>query len=206
MNMHTTIVAAVPQVSQSDWYEMLATRDSSARDLKHYNDTVLLPLEDELERTSPRPDLCFVIEAMSGQVARYPVPANDLHRWDNHWSPLVRRKAKEVREAWLAYRAVCDRLGWDAACAESERLCSIQCGFEHELVIKPAPDLAALLWKLEHLFGAEAREDHEFCDSWCPEFVNALMVDARRLLTAIDAPLLSWAAQAGLQQPQANVG
>lgn len=46
MNMHTTIVAAVPQVSQSDWYEMLATRDSSARDLKHYNDTVLLPLED----------------------------------------------------------------------------------------------------------------------------------------------------------------
>lgn len=76
MNMHTTIVATVPKVSHSDWYEMLAACESSARNLKHYNGTVLLPLEDEFERTPPRPDLCFVIEAMSGQVARHPVPTN----------------------------------------------------------------------------------------------------------------------------------
>lgn len=205
MNMHTSIVVAAPRDSHTDWYETLAARDSSVRDLKHYNDTVLWPLDEELERTSPRPDLCFVIEAMNGQVARYPVPANDLHRWDNHWSPLVRRKAKEVRESWLDYRAVCDRLGWDAACAESDRRCTVQCDFERELVIKPAPDLAALLWKLEYLFGAEARKDDEFCDSWCPEFVNALMDDARRLLTDIDAPLLTWAARVSLQQPQVDV-
>ena len=89
MNMHTSIVVAAPRDSHTDWYDTLAARDSSVRDLKHYNDTVLWPLDEELERTSPRPDLCFVIEAMSGQVARYPVPANDLHQWDNHWSPMV---------------------------------------------------------------------------------------------------------------------
>lgn len=54
---------------------------------------------------------------------------------------------------------------WDAVCNESERLCGIQCSLETQLILMPAPDLTALMWKLEHLFGTETRKPEDYRDS-----------------------------------------
>jgi hypothetical protein len=193
MNVHISIVTEAHHTARSSWEEALANRDAAKRAYDHYHTTVWLPLADELDRISPRPDLSFEIEARSGQVARYLVPANDLHAWDDHWSPVFRQKAAAVREAWLAYRADCERLGWDAACDESERLCNIQCVLESSLILMPAPDQTALMWKLEHLFGPETRKPEDYCDAWCAEWINAVMDDAGRLLAPSDGPLFAWA-------------
>ena len=46
----------------------------------------------------------------------------------------------------------------------------------------PAPDLPALLWKLEYLFGKPGSDGH--CEPWTNHVVQAVMADARRLLAA----------------------
>lgn len=180
MNMHTSLACSGDNDGRLAWDELLAKRDAAKRAYDDYDAAIWRPLADELDRISPRPDLTFEIEARSGQVARYFVPANDLHAWDNHFSPLFREKAARVREAWLAHRAVCERLGWDEACVESERLCAIQCELEGKLILMPAPNVSALMWKLEHLFGPEARREDDYCSAWCADWINAVMDDARK--------------------------
>jgi hypothetical protein len=184
MNMHVTILSPDAIMPRQVWDELVARRDAAKQALERFNTTVLNPLDEELDRLAPHPDLHFTVEAANGQTARYFLPADELDRFDNHWSPLVQRKAAQLRGAWLSYLTVRDRLGWDAACEESERLCSVQCDLEHELVVMPAPDQAALLWKLEHLFGLEARNEDDFCAAWCASFINTVMEDARRFLVA----------------------
>lgn len=198
MNIHASI--ATEATAHNAWDEALANRNAAKRAYDHYHTAVWLPLAEELDRISPRPSLTFEIEARNGQVARYLLPANDLYSWDDHWSPLFRQKATAVREAWLAYRADCESLGWDSACDESERLCSIQCSLESDLILMPAPDQTALKWKLEHLFGPETRKPEDYCDAWCAEWINAVMDDARRLLAHEDAPLLAWVAQSDIDR------
>jgi hypothetical protein len=106
-----------------------------------------------------------------------------LHEWDDHTSPIFRDKAAAVRDAWLAHLAVCERLGWDAATDESERLCKVQCDRESDLITMPAPDLSALLWKLDRLFGeGGGRSTGDSGDAYCGEWIDAVMDDARRLL------------------------
>jgi hypothetical protein len=109
MNMHISVATEADHTAHSSWEVALANRNAAKRAYDHHHTTVWLPLADELDRISPRPDLSFEIEARSGQVARYLAPANDLPSWDNHWSPVFRQKAAAVRDAWLAYRADCER-------------------------------------------------------------------------------------------------
>jgi len=198
MNMHVSMGDVADHAARSLWDKTLAERDAAKQALEHHNATVYDPLHEELDRISPRPDLHFEIEALSGQVARYQVDATNLHGWDDHWSPVYRRKAAEVREAWLTYRSHSERLGADAAGKESDRLCDAQCEIESTLIQMPAPDRAALLWKLEHLFGPETRGENEYSDGWCAAFMNAVMDDARRLLGSDASSALSWLGRARL--------
>lgn len=46
----------------------------------------------------------------------------------------------------------------------------------------PAPDLAALHWKLEHLFGDSASDDGDGAENWAPRVMANLMADVRRLM------------------------
>lgn len=181
MNMYRSIAADQP-VQPDSWHALLGERDAAKQAHDAFHRSVWLPLAEELDRNAPRPDLCFEIEAKSGRVARYSIPANDLHQWDDHWSPLYRQRAQAVREAWLAYRAYRERIGLDQAGAEADRLSEIQCDIETQLISTPAPDHAALLWKLDHLFGAEARDPDGYSPSWCAAWIEAVMDDARRLL------------------------
>ena len=187
MNMHATIAAVRGMTATHLWDDAMSAYQSAKADFERFDQGVWQPLADELGRVSPRPDLWFEIVARNGQTARYQVPANDLHVWDDHVSGVFRTKAAEVRRAWLDHKAAQERLGYEEASEEVERLCNAMCDRERDLLIMPAPDHGALLWKLERLFGAEVRREDEFCDSWCPEWINAVMHDAGRLLSDCEA-------------------
>lgn len=182
MNMHATIAAVGGSTVADLWDDAMSAFQSAKSDFERFDRAVWQPLADELDRVSPRPELWFEVVAQSGQRARYQVPANDLHAWDDHVSATFRRRAAEVRRAWLDHKAAQERLGYEAASDEVERLCNLMCDRERDLLLMPAPDHRALLWKLERLFGPAVRSEDEFCDSWCPEWINAVMNDSRRLL------------------------
>lgn len=192
MNMHVSMGIVVDREKHAVWDGALAEYQAAKDALSQHNSTIYDPLYKELERISPRPSLRFEIEALNGQVARYHVDPRDLNAWDDHWSPVYRRKAAEVRDAWLTYRSNCERLGTDAAGEESDRLCDAQCAIEGTLIQMPAPDQAALLWKLERLFGPEARDADDYAPGWCAEWMNVVMDDARRLLGQNVSPFLAW--------------
>ncbi|MBB4086269.1 hypothetical protein [Sphingomonas carotinifaciens] len=184
MNMHVSVNIAASTSARDLWYKALAEQEAAKQALEHYNSAIYDPIYEEIERISPRPDLCFEIEALNGQITQYRVDPTNLHAWDDHWSPVFRRKAAEVRDAWLAYRRDSERLGADAAGLESDRLCDVQCAIENGLIQTPAPDCPALLWKLEKLFGPEARDEDDYAPAWCAEWINVVMNDARRFLAA----------------------
>jgi hypothetical protein len=187
MNMHATIVAVRGPTATQLWDDAMSGYHSARTDFEQFDQGVWQPLADELDRVSPRPDLWFEVVARNGQTARYQVPANDLHVWDDHVSAAFRTKAAEVRRAWLDHKAAQSQLGYEAASDEVERLCNAMADRERDLLLMPAPDRRALLWKLERLFGLEVRGEDEFCDSWCPEWINAVMHDAGRLLSDCEA-------------------
>ena len=192
MNMQTSIEIPGHRAARALWEKTMAEYEAAKRALEHHNATSYDPLYEELERIAPRPSLSFEIEALNGQVARYHVDPRDLHAWDDHWSPLYRRKAAAVREAWLEHRRQSERLGTGAAGEESDRLCNFQCDIEGTLIKMPAPDHAAFLWKLEQLFGPEARDAEDYSPGWCAEWMNAVMDDARRLLGREAGQLFGW--------------
>lgn len=168
--------------SEIEWVMALAARDAAKAAYDLHYETVYRPFADEFERVYPRPCQHFEVTAQNGQTARYFVPANDLHLWDSHISPIFREKSAVVRDAWLIYLAAKYETGYDAINDECDRLCDAQCKCESNLIVMPAPHAAALMWKLEHLFGSESRDEDDCGASWCSEWINAVMRDARRLL------------------------
>lgn len=74
--------------------------------------------------------------------------------------------------------------GYAEACERSDQLDNEACEAGSRLILTPAPDLAALRWKAEHMFGDEAREPDESSPPWCAEWTDAFMADVRRLLSA----------------------
>lgn len=165
-----------------DWYRTLDARDAAKAAYDFHATNVYDPLDAVLDEISVRPEFSFTIMTEDGRTCRLTLGANELNKFDDHPSRAIREKAAALRSAWLRHFAARKHLGWDAASDELERLCNEQCTRERELITMPAPDFAALRWKLEHLFGAETREPGDFSPSWCAEFVNAILEDAARLM------------------------
>lgn len=51
-----------------------------------------------------------------------------------------------------------------------------------ELMTMPAPTPAALLWKIDQLFGESTNDG--FSDSWASEWIAPMVADARRFLAS----------------------
>jgi len=89
-------------------------------------------------------------------------------------------------EAWGGPKELdphADRLtGMRRAGDLSDRAIDAYADAANALILMPAPNLAALLWKMEHLFGEEA-DAGAGTACYCAEWGAALMSDARRLLT-----------------------
>lgn len=64
----------------------------------------------------------------------------------------------------------------------SDALGDAMCEAEGAMLATPAPDEAALLFKLEFLFGDDARGSDDSSAAWCAEWINPVMADAHRLL------------------------
>ncbi len=74
--------------------------------------------------------------------------------------------------------------GYNAASDKSDELSDAAVSAWSDLIRMPAPDTEALLWKIETLFGPDGRDGEGFGDAWSGEVLDAVMLDARRLLSA----------------------
>lgn len=73
--------------------------------------------------------------------------------------------------------------GWPQVLEESNRPSDRAQELHTRLIGSPAPDGAALLWRVEEFFGTpDAWESGGFGVSWAPDIVDAFVADARRLL------------------------
>lgn len=85
--------------------------------------------------------------------------------------------AADARDAEV--QRIRQRYGWHEANDRSEALAEAFCDAESVLLELPAPDIAALAWKLERMFG-DAEPDG-YCDSLTARWTHQLIADARRL-------------------------
>lgn len=94
----------------------------------------------------------------------------------------VRRALDSVLEFRRLWRMASVRAGLDVAYEAVDETGESFNRIEAELILYPAPDHAALGWKLENLFGKEAREPDGMNASYCVEWIEAVMADVHRLL------------------------
>jgi hypothetical protein len=79
------------------------------------------------------------------------------------------------RAARKALDADTEELRWDELSADYSEATDA-------VISTPAPDGQALLYKLEYLYGTEARGSGGSGPSYCAEWMDAFMADAYRLL------------------------
>ena len=84
------------------------------------------------------------------------------------------RKVRQLRE----------RFGMDEAENKWEALGERMAEAEGALIEMPAPDMEALLWKLDHLFGPAIHGTENYSNSYCSAWINAVVADARRHLAS----------------------
>lgn len=140
-------------------------------------------------------DLSPLITPMERANILYSVDLDKLHAdyiaahkvsW---WAPdpdamIARHKAscEEVRRFRAEREAVKIRHNYDAVSARDEELAEAAYDASWALFDIPAPDLAALRFKLEHLFGDGAKEGGEGAEPWAQHVMAGVMADIRRLL------------------------
>lgn len=98
-----------------------------------------------------------------------PAPRTDSARWET---------------AYTAWKSAHDKYA-NCAPKDDDGLSEAEHSAWRQLMKTPAPHPAALLWKIEYLWGSTTFGD-EYCDAWSSEIVGPVMQDARRLLTAKD--------------------
>jgi len=105
------------------------------------------------------------------------------------WAPdpdavIARHKAccDEVRRFRAERQAVKDRHNYGDIAARYEALSQRFYDTQNTLLNLPAPDLAALHWKLEHLFAEGAAEGGDGAEPWAQHVMANLMADVRRLM------------------------
>lgn len=169
----------------ADWDRALEAYNSARHAADRYLRDVYRPMDAELDRIAPRPDLWFDVRARDGMSARFFLTIDELDAYSDHMSPVFRDKAAEVRTAWLRHVDGRRIVNHAAINDECDRLDQIVDNAEHALLLEPAPDVAALWWKLDHLYGAGAgRTEKDDGDGWSADWVNGFMADANRLLAA----------------------
>ena len=101
------------------------------------------------------------------------------HQWCVRLTDADEARAAEIQR-------IDDRLGYSASARRNEQLTDAYCDATSALLAMPAPDAAALAWKIEHLWGDEADDPGMTGDgsssSYTMKWVGQIVRDARRLL------------------------
>ena len=157
--------------------------------------------------TRPSPDLidwdeCHVLNGFGADRNWVAHKMDVEEHWANFlalerqawWSPdpeQTKRRRRQALDSILAFRRRCDehlrQSGLDEAVNRSDRLFRAEREAWAALIEMPAPDLRALLWKLEQLLGPDALDAEGHTPAWSEDIVSTVMADARRLIAlAVD--------------------
>lgn len=115
---------------------------------------------------------------LAGAISPASATVPDRTAWDAAFTAYLRAEAASGAHEVILSSAT----GCDALYEESDRLANLMCDAEGRLILTPAPDHPALMFKLERMFGEEQRDPGGTSPIWCAEWTDALMADARRLL------------------------
>lgn len=149
-------------------------------DLAHSAD---LPSRDMIDwREFPMRNPFEVTHVMDMDAYRARVIAERGRTWNGTDAALARRM--DAIESVIRYREAVEqchqRHDWSAACDRNEALCDAMCAAENRLIEElPAPDLAALHWKLGKLLDSEGGRS---TPTWEASYVAQTVADMRRLL------------------------
>lgn len=147
-----------------------------------YEATVYKPTLAKIQRVAPFPDMTFRVPDATGYSPVHRVSATNFEEWENHFNPLYRDPAMEIKAKWLANQAANDSVRMDEIEERADHLVGAVDDAESALLKEPAPNCRALLWKLEQLFGEDACGTDGFSAGWSVTVMEPLMTDARRLL------------------------
>ncbi|QUT05185.1 hypothetical protein KFK14_19635 [Sphingobium phenoxybenzoativorans] len=171
-----------------------ATVDSSAWDaaMAHYlkckevADTFGREVHDPVHAqvNAIRPTYNFTHQAGVGLPCRYFIPASDFEQFDledhaHDPHAFIRPKIEALKEEHARFEALKAELDADAINDRYDALVDAECEACYELLQMPAPHAAAMLWKAEYLFGAEAKTG-DSTPSYSGDYVEPFLNDVRR--------------------------
>lgn len=182
MNMHATIS---PALTRATWEKAQTRHQAAIAASDKFDAEVYEPAYRELERRAPCPDMTLTVPLADGtfHTERLIPGFLDSYCEEFRFGAL----AVPYRDAWNAYlaqEAEAERdLGW--AEIEKRHLALVQRIVRgHEALMKmPAPDLAALRWKIEQTIQPAENGDTVH---WSDEIRMAIVADYARLLPADD--------------------
>lgn len=121
----------------------------------------------------------------AAQVARMDPDKYERERFaSGAWFPTeaeatrFRAAVESVREYHRQIAASEQRHGMDAIGERHDADCNVMCDLEAELMAMPAPDIAAIGWKLGRIFEPD---DAGFTSSYGHKYVQPVLDDVRRL-------------------------
>lgn len=174
-------LAATP-IDTLAWDRAVAAYEAAAEASRRHNEQVYDPALARVAAKAPRPPMMFDIPARNGQVATFHLYPGNLHEYDDHMSPAFRDAAAEQRRLWIAHKEAEAAEDIDAIDDEWTRLADESSEAWSNALLTQAPHLAAVAWKLDTLFGEQARGgDREHIDSWHHKYTDAIASDVRRL-------------------------
>lgn len=178
MNMYSTITAAPDRTA---WDAMMARYKAAQAASDEFDERVYRPIDREIERRAPRPDLTLKVPlADGGTYVEQLVPAyldSDCER--GRFAGAV----EPIRDAWKAHEKAREEakaaLDFEAISAQNQRLWDEVSDAHSALLRMPAPHLAALRWKLQETI--QPGDKGEIIE-WCDEIRLAIATDYERLL------------------------
>lgn len=117
--------------------------------------------------------------AITSQAKGAAAPAAERLAWDRAFKVMLDAKAED--DAINARYEAADEAGRDALEDEYERTGDALSDATWALMLLPAPDSAAFLWKTEYLFGDTIPEGGS-SPAWAQHVMTPYMADCRRLL------------------------
>jgi hypothetical protein len=186
------VAVTSPPIARAEWDRAFAAMEAAVHDEAAY-DPIYTNAYEAFVADAPDPD---AIECRRSRLHPHyrAWSTDDLDAYEaawmaergRSWNGLVfeqegRRQIQQVREHRRLLDIVQQRHNMFEIEAEWERVSEAAHDARWALFNTPAPDLAALRWKAEHLFGENAGGGTE-APCWSENTIATYMADVRRLL------------------------
>ncbi|SFR97711.1 hypothetical protein [Sphingomonas jatrophae] len=181
------IPVAAPAVDRSEWDRAKAAQDAAKRAYEAATKPAADATAAYQANPVPVPEKAIKREFWSYAHQDYVLRGLDLDdheqriRTDGFGTPESRAKriadVQAIRDHRAADDALRDRTGYDRLHELSDEACDAWTDAAWEAILTPAPDLSAILWKLEWLFGSDKNNN----SSYSIEAIRTVEDDLRRL-------------------------